>query len=217
MTTQDLSAVADALVNSLPTTKRLIAAPATGPAEGKTVYTATLVGSPSAQLAITFADDDYLSESGVAADTAVTPAFIAAGEVIAVGQLSDVTTGGRHLLEDDEIPRFALLDSAANIVGWFAVQVDPTGRTGDDAHLSEKLQRVNPIEVALTVVIGSKTITLGDMLNMKPGDVVELDRAAGAPADIRVNNRLVALGEVVVVDQDYGIRITRILEDGVAA
>ncbi|WP_035063204.1 FliM/FliN family flagellar motor switch protein, partial [Cellulomonas bogoriensis] len=48
-------------------------------------------------------------------------------------------------------------------------------------------------------------------LELVPGTVLELDRAAGAPADVMVNGRLVARGEVVVVDEDYGIRITEIV------
>ena len=44
-----------------------------------------------------------------------------------------------------------------------------------------------------------------------PGTVLELDRAAGSPADVMVNGRLVARGEVVVVDEEYGIRITEIV------
>jgi flagellar motor switch protein FliN/FliY len=44
------------------------------------------------------------------------------------------------------------------------------------------------------------------------GTVVELDRAVGAPADVLLNGRLIALGEVVVVDQEFAVRITRILD-----
>jgi flagellar motor switch protein FliN/FliY len=47
---------------------------------------------------------------------------------------------------------------------------------------------------------------------MEPGKVIELDRSAGAPVDVLLNGRKIALGEVVVVDQDYGVRITRILD-----
>ena len=47
---------------------------------------------------------------------------------------------------------------------------------------------------------------------LEPGAVIELDRSAGAPADVLLNGRLIAHGEVVVVDQDYAIRITQILD-----
>ena len=64
------------------------------------------------------------------------------------------------------------------------------------------------------------------MIGRKPGRtlgralflaaVLELDRAAGSPADLLVNGRLIARGEVVVIDEDYGLRITEILNDGAA-
>ena len=52
-----------------------------------------------------------------------------------------------------------------------------------------------------------------DVLDLEPGRIVELDRSAGAPADVKLNGRTIAHGEVVVVDQDYAVRITRILEN----
>ena len=49
-----------------------------------------------------------------------------------------------------------------------------------------------------------------------PGAVIELDRVAGSPADLMVNGRLIARGEVVVVDEDYGLRVTEIVDLGQA-
>ena len=71
--------------------------------------------------------------------------------------------------------------------------------------------------MALTVEIGRTRMSVRDVLGLEPGSVVELDRAAGAPADILLNGRMIAQGEVVVVDQDYAVRITRILDiaDGI--
>ncbi|MEE2816092.1 MAG: FliM/FliN family flagellar motor switch protein, partial [Actinomycetota bacterium] len=51
---------------------------------------------------------------------------------------------------------------------------------------------------------------------LEPGRIVELDRSAGAPADVLLNGRVIAHGEIVVVDQDYAVRITRILENAEA-
>ena len=80
------------------------------------------------------------------------------------------------------------------------------------------LGRINNVEMALTVEIGRTRMSVRDVLGLEPGAVVELDRSAGAPADVLLNGRLIAHGEVVVVDQDYAVRITRILDvaDGVA-
>jgi flagellar motor switch protein FliN/FliY len=50
-----------------------------------------------------------------------------------------------------------------------------------------------------------------ELLALTPGTVVELDRAAGGPADLLVNGRLIARGEVVVIDENFGIRVTEII------
>jgi flagellar motor switch protein FliN/FliY len=50
-----------------------------------------------------------------------------------------------------------------------------------------------------------------ELLNLQPGAVVELDRLAGSPADLLVNGRLIARGEVVVVDEDYALKITELV------
>ncbi len=57
-------------------------------------------------------------------------------------------------------------------------------------------------------------MTVRELLELTPGSVVELDRAAGAPADLLVNGRVIARGEVVVVDEDFGLRITELVEPG---
>jgi flagellar motor switch protein FliN/FliY len=81
-----------------------------------------------------------------------------------------------------------------------------------------KLGRINNVEMALTVEIGRTRMSVRDVLALEPGAVVELDRSAGAPADVLLNGRLIAHGEIVVIDQDYAVRITQILDvaDGVA-
>ena len=63
----------------------------------------------------------------------------------------------------------------------------------------------------VTVELGRTRMTVRELLSLAPGAVVELDRAAGSPADLLVNGRLIARGEVVVVDEEYGIRITEIV------
>ncbi|AUZ87929.1 flagellar motor switch protein FliN, partial [Arthrobacter agilis] len=74
------------------------------------------------------------------------------------------------------------------------------------------LGRISNVEMAMTVEIGRTRMSVRDVLDLEPGAVIELDRSAGAPADVLLNGRLVAHGEVVVVDQDYAVRITQILD-----
>ena len=70
------------------------------------------------------------------------------------------------------------------------------------------------VQMDVTVELGRTSMTVSDLLGLTPGSVVELDRAAGSPADILVNGQLIARGEVVVVDEDYAIRVTEIVVPG---
>ncbi len=74
------------------------------------------------------------------------------------------------------------------------------------------LHLLQNVEMVLSVEIGRARMTVRDLLALAPGSVVELDRAAGAPADLLVNGRLIARGEVVVVDEDFGLRITELVQ-----
>jgi flagellar motor switch protein FliN len=97
----------------------------------------------------------------------------------------------------------------------FALQVQlPTARGGPGRGASLDLLRHVAMEV--TVEIGRTRMTVQELLSLHPGEVVELDRAASAPADLLVNGTLIARGEVVVVDEDFGLRISEIVTDAAA-
>lgn len=74
------------------------------------------------------------------------------------------------------------------------------------------LDLLHDVEMSLTAELGRTRMTVRELLSLTPGAVVELDRTAGSPADLLVNGRLIARGEVVVIDENFGIRITEILE-----
>ena len=77
------------------------------------------------------------------------------------------------------------------------------------------LRRLRDVLVELTVEIGRTRMTVGETLELRPGSVVALNRMAGEPVDLLVNGRRIARGEVVVVDEEFGLRITEIgLSDG---
>ncbi len=67
------------------------------------------------------------------------------------------------------------------------------------------------ITLRVSVVLGETRMTLGDLLKLGAGSVVELDRAAGDPIDILVNERLYARGELVAVGESFGVRIIDIV------
>ncbi len=67
------------------------------------------------------------------------------------------------------------------------------------------------VSLGVTVELGRCTMRVGDVLKLGKGSVVELDRAAGEPVDVLINRRLVARGEVVAVDDRFGVRLTELL------
>lgn len=67
------------------------------------------------------------------------------------------------------------------------------------------------IPVTLSIEVGRATIKIRDLMRLTQGSVVELDRIAGEPLDLLVNNTVVAQGEVVLVNERYGIRLTRVV------
>ncbi len=73
------------------------------------------------------------------------------------------------------------------------------------------LALLHDVELAVTVELGRTRILLRDLLALTPGAVVELDRAAGSPVDMLVNGTLIARGEVVVIDEEFGIRVSEIV------
>mgnify|MGYP000046811471 FL=1 len=77
-------------------------------------------------------------------------------------------------------------------------------------------ETINPdvlenIPVTLSIEVGRAVIKIRDLMRLTQGSVVELDRIAGEPLDLLVNNIVVAQGEVVLVNDRYGIRLTRVV------
>jgi flagellar motor switch protein FliN/FliY len=73
------------------------------------------------------------------------------------------------------------------------------------------IEMLRDVEMEVTCELGRTRMTVRQLLALAPGDVVELDRLAGSPADLLVNGTLLARGEVVVVDESFGLRITEIV------
>jgi len=73
------------------------------------------------------------------------------------------------------------------------------------------LEVILDIPINISMEIGSTKISIRNLLKLNQGSVVELDRLAGEPLDVRVNGTLIAHGEVVVVNEKYGIRLTDVI------
>ena len=86
------------------------------------------------------------------------------------------------------------------------------GVTSSGSGVGAGLDKLVNVALDVSVELGRTKVTLADVLDYDVGSVVELDRAAGAPVDVRVNNTLLAQGEVVLIDDEYAVRITAIID-----
>ncbi len=110
-------------------------------------------------------------------------------------------TGGEWKGEGAEAP------AAVQPVAFGALQPGPKG-----ASEQRNLDLLLDVEIPISVEVGRAQLSLDDVLNLVPGSVVALDKRAEEPVDLRVNGKLVARGEVVLVDDTYGLRITQIVD-----
>lgn len=76
---------------------------------------------------------------------------------------------------------------------------------------SNNLDLLLDIPLQVTVELGRTKKMVKEILEVSPGSIIELDKLAGEPVDILVNNKLIAVGEVVVIDDNFGVRVTDIL------
>jgi flagellar motor switch protein FliN len=83
--------------------------------------------------------------------------------------------------------------------------------TGGDSNHDVNLEVILDVPVTLSLEVGRTRISIRNLLQLNQGSVVELDRAAGEPLDVFVNGTLVAHGEVVVVNEKFGIRLTDVI------
>lgn len=79
--------------------------------------------------------------------------------------------------------------------------------------LGERLDLVEHLKVKVTVTLGSAEMVLGKLFSLGSGDVVTLDRDVDAPVDIRLDDKLIARGQLVAVGDKFGVRVTEILND----
>jgi flagellar motor switch protein FliN len=86
------------------------------------------------------------------------------------------------------------------------LQAAPGAPAGD-----ADLARLHAVPVELAVEIGRTRMTIGDTLGLGPGSIITLNRMAGEPVDLLVNGRPIARGEVVVIDEEFGLRVTEVV------
>ena len=83
---------------------------------------------------------------------------------------------------------------------------------GDTSRSASDLEAVFDVPVQVSAVLGRTRMDIGDLLRLGPGAVLELDRKVGEAIDIYINNRLVARGEVVLVEEKLGVTMTEMIK-----
>jgi flagellar motor switch protein FliN/FliY len=84
----------------------------------------------------------------------------------------------------------------------------PEKAPGQPVNDKKKLELLLDVNLALTLRFGQRDLTLREILDLSSGSVIELDRAVEEPAELLLGNKVIARGQVVTVDGNYGIRIT---------
>jgi|TARA_R110002073_G_scaffold286807_1_gene451534 flagellar motor switch protein FliN len=121
---------------------------------------------------------------------------------------------------DLDLPEFDGDASSAGDAVPAAATPQPSDNSGaltladEDEKTAGDLTPVFDVPVNVSAVLGKTHIDINSLLKLKSGSVVELDRKVGEAIDIYVNNRLVARGEIVVVDDRLGVTMTEIIKDG---
>ena len=111
------------------------------------------------------------------------------------------------MADNDQIP-FPNLAEDAGVPDIATEAAGPETTTRGAADL----EAVFDVPVQVSAVLGRTRMDVGDLLNLAPGAVLELDRRVGEAIDIYVNNRLVARGEVVLVEEKLGVTMTEIIK-----
>lgn len=107
-------------------------------------------------------------------------------------------------VETNEIP-------AVQSAETFSERTNPRS---DSNTSSNNIELLMDVSMRVTVELGRTRMKLAQILELQHGSVIELDRLAGDPVDVFVNDRMVARGEVVIVDDKFGVRVTEMIPSG---
>lgn len=86
------------------------------------------------------------------------------------------------------------------------------GAVNQNQEPSPQLDIIQNVAVNISVEVGRSSLRIRDLIRLGQGSVVELDRVAGEPLDLCVNNTVIARGEIVLVNDRYGIRLTQVVD-----
>ena len=162
-------------------------------------------------------DEKTVEDAGVAGDDDLEAQMAAA--------MAAENAGGGTEEDDLEAQMAAAMggQSAEDLLGSLADEVDvrstPVSKVNfqqltpsDETPSRDSIDRLLDVGLNLSVELGRKDMQIKDILALGPGKIIELDKLAGEPVDLLVNGKLLAKGEVVVVDENFGVRITELLD-----
>ncbi len=180
--------------------------------------------SASLDLAVILVDrrgiDEAAGSASARIEDVLRPAFEAAGRGVSSGVLSEPVLGASGLFSRPESAVFDLV-GPAGLVGWFvvvqsdadsapAVSAAPPAAAQPD--IRQRLRRIGGVQMTLSVEVGRTQIPVREVLDIQQGTVLTLDRQVGSPAEVHLNGRTIAHGEIVVVDGVFAVRITQVLD-----
>lgn len=107
----------------------------------------------------------------------------------------------------------ALTETSVRVASEPVVRQVEFGQLGYPAETTQTsgVDLIMDVNVQVSVELGRSVMQVRDVLALGPGSVVELDKHAGEPVEVVVNNKIIARGEVVVIDENFGVRITEIV------
>jgi len=227
---ESMNAAAAALTQSIRTTVPI--APAKASTDSSSIpltqsavtIVATRDGSIQGNVMVCFTQDVTV-ELGTVAEmlTALAPAFAEAGRAmgVSIGQPT-LASGTPTVAADVAVP---LMMSGLPVGGFLLFAADQAAQETPAAAPKANSKNVNRkidvtridaltnVQMEVTVEIGRTRLPIGELLALTPGQVIELDRPAGALVDLYINGTMLAKGEIVVIDEEYGFRVTEIVSE----
>lgn len=131
--------------------------------------------------------------------------------------MSQMTMGGNGMQAQMVMPQMAMPQMAMPQMNMQNMNVQPAqfqnfSNTYSGMQSSENIGLIMDVPLEVTVELGRTTKSISEILDFAPGTIIELDKIAGEPIDVLVNGKFVAKGEVVVIEESFGVRVTEIIK-----
>jgi flagellar motor switch protein FliN/FliY len=236
-----LGSAAHAMTGAISTNTPLTAGQASADAsaipmsQAAVTIVATIEGAVAGNLMITFTQD-VTAELGTVAEmlNALGPAFTEAGLAMGVTVGEPTLASGTPSVAPDVAVPLTMRGISVGGLMLFAAEpaaepepaptaaaapAAPAAAAKNPAKMVDRridVSRIDPlinVQMEVTVEIGRTRLPIGELLALTPGKVIELDRPAGALVDLYINGTILAKGEIVVIDEEYGFRVTEIVTE----